>query len=419
MLRENSFVHRHKSNIGTNREGITLKGALNGIKVLDLTRVLAGPYTTMLLADLGADVIKIENPEGGDDSRRFGPFAEGESVYFMSVNRNKRSLTLNLKTPEGKEVFRRLAAETDVVVENFRPGTMEKLGLHYEALQSVKKDLIYAAISGFGQTGPLSRRAAYDGVVQAMGGIMSITGEKDGRPVRVGSSVGDIITGIFCACGILAALHRRAESGEGAFVDVAMLDSIAAILENAIARYLATGADPAPNGNAHPSIFPFETFPTASRGEIMIAAGNDALWAKLCAALGREDLAADPLLRTNTLRGANHDYMYDELCKALRTKSAEEWYEVLTETGVPCSPINRVSQVVENPQIKARGMIASFEHPIAGRVMVAGNPIKIGGENGIAYRPAPVLGADTADILASVLRCGADEIAALRRAGAI
>jgi CoA:oxalate CoA-transferase len=263
----------------------------------------------MLLADMGADVIKIENPKGGDDSRSFGPFVKGESVYFMSVNRNKRSLTLNLKAPEGREIFRELVAKTDVVVENFRPGTMEKLGLHCEALRKHKADLIYAAISGFGQTGPMRARAAYDGVVQAMGGIMSITGEKNGRPVRVGTSIGDIIAGVFCVCGILAALHRRNLTGEGSFVDIAMLDSVVSTLENAIARFQATGTDPVPNGNTHPSIFPFETFPTASRDEIMIAAGNDALWAKLCAAVGRDDLIADPLLRTNPLRGDNHDYM--------------------------------------------------------------------------------------------------------------
>ncbi|MDR0519770.1 MAG: CoA transferase [Clostridiales Family XIII bacterium] len=396
-------------------------GILDGVTVLDLTRVLSGPYATMLLADMGADVIKVEKPVTGDDSRSFGPFVNGESVYFMSVNRNKRSVSIDLKTDEGKALLMALAEKADVIVENFRPGTMDRLGLGYDRLREKNERLIYAAISGFGQSGPYSERAAYDGIVQAMGGIMSITGEKGGRPLRVGSSIGDIIAGINCSCGILAALVNREKTGKGALVDIAMLDSIVAILENAIARYQVAEKDPAPDGNTHQSIFPFETFPTASQDDIMIAAGNDSLWARLCEAIGRPGLAEDARLSTNPLRGENHSYMYEQLSDALSAKTAEEWYDILTAVGVPSSPINRISQVIENPQVQARGMIQSFEHPRAGKVTVAGNPIKIGGDGAAeyGYSPAPMLGADTLAVLRDILGYDDNEIGALSRAGAI
>ena len=258
-----------------------MKQALENIKILDLTRVLAGPYATMLLADLGADVIKIEMPKTGDDSRGYGPYINNESAYFMSINRNKRSMTLNLKSEKGKEIFLELIKYMDVVVENYRPGTMEKLGLGYDYLSRINPKLIYAAASGYGHTGPYSKRAAYDAVVQAMGGIMSITGEKDGKPTRVGSSIGDISAGMFTAIGILAALESRHSTGKGQKVDVAMLDCQVAMLENAISRYYVTGETPRPYGNRHTSIVPFETFET-SDGEIMVAAGNNNLWSKLC-----------------------------------------------------------------------------------------------------------------------------------------
>ncbi len=257
--------------------------ALENVKVLDLTRVLAGPYATMILGDLGADVVKVEMPGTGDDARAFGPYVKDESAYFMSLNRNKRSITLNLKEEEGKKILKEMVKHFDVIVENFRPGTMEKLGLGYETLKEINPKIVYAASSGFGHTGPYSKRAAYDAVVQAMGGIMSITGQENGKPTRVGTSVGDINAGMFTAIGILSALYRVKETGKGQMVDVAMLDSQVAILENAIARHVVTGEIPKPQGNRHPAIVPFETFDTRD-GEIMIAAGNDALWAKLCRA---------------------------------------------------------------------------------------------------------------------------------------
>jgi CoA:oxalate CoA-transferase len=395
---------------------------LEGVTVLDLTRVLSGPYATMLLADMGAQVIKVENPKTGDDSRSFGPFLGGESVYFMSINRNKRSISIDLKTDGGKALLKSLANKADVIVENFRPGTMDRLGIGYDVLKQSNKRLVYAAISGFGRSGPYSERAAYDGIVQAMGGIMSITGEKGGRPLRVGSSIGDIIAGINCACGILAALLNREKTGEGALVDIAMLDSIVSILENAIARYQVTGKDPTPDGNTHKSIFPFETFPTASPDDIMIAAGNDSLWAKLCVSIHAPELINDALLSTNPLRGENHDYMYEKLSRALREKSAEDWHDILTAAGVPSSPINKISQVIKNPQVQARGMISSFEHPRAGKVTVAGNPIKIGGDNQnecYSCSPAPMLGADTSAVLHEILGYSDIEIHALAQAGVI
>lgn len=386
---------------------------MEGLKILDLTRVLSGPYATMILADLGADVIKLEQPVIGDDSRHFGPFVKDESAYFMSINRNKRSITLNLKKEEGKKIFRQLIEEVDVVVENFRPGTMEKLGIGYTDLKAYNSKLIYATISGFGQTGPYSKRAAYDGIVQAMGGIMSITGEKNGNPVRVGPSIGDIIAGIFCALGILAALRHRDLHGEGQMVDVAMLDSQVAVLENAISRYLLTGNIPKPDGNTHPSIFPFETFPTTN-GEIMIAAGNNALWSTFCKVIERDDLIEDERFCTNPLRGKNHDEMFDALSSTLSKKSKEEWIVLLDEVGVPCSLINGIDKVVENAQVIARDMIVEVAHPSAGTVKIPGIPIKMSETPGEIRKASPLLGENNFEILQEWLGFNVAEIERLK-----
>ena len=315
-------------------------GALSDIKVLDLTRVLAGPYATMVLADLGAEIIKVELPGKGDDSRAYGPYKNGESAYFMSLNRNKESLTLNLKAPEGKEILKRLVEKVDVLVENFRPGTMEKLGLGYDVLKEINPHLVYASSTGYGQTGPYSQRPAYDAVVQAMGGIMSITGQADGKPTRVGTSVGDIFAGLFCAIGILSALHERESSGVGQFVDVAMLDCQVAILENAISRYEFTGEIPRPIGNRHPSIVPFESFDTLT-APIIVAAGNDRLWVTLCD-LMELDIASDPRFITNPLRNENYLTLRPILAERFMTKTAEEWQFMFDEAGIPCGPINTV-----------------------------------------------------------------------------
>lgn len=390
---------------------------LEGLIVLDLTRVLVGPYATMILADLGANVIKIEMPGTGDDARAFPPHINGESAYFMSLNRNKRGMTLNLKRDAGKQVFRDLVQKADILVENFRPGTMAKLGLAYETLREVNPRLIYAAASGFGHTGPYSRRAAYDAIVQAMGGIMSVTGQAGGEPTRVGTSMGDITAGLFTAIGVLTAVIHRDKTGTGQMVDVAMLDSQVAILENAIARYTVTGQVPEPIGNRHPSIIPFETFATAD-GTIMIAAGNDVLWRKLCVAMGQPDLADDPRFVTNPLRAENYDVLRPILAELIVGKETAVWLQILDEAGVPSGPINNVAQVIADPQVQAREMIVPVEHPVAGETDLPGIPIKLSETPGSIRTPAPLLSQHTDDVLAGLLEYDAERIAALRDEGA-
>jgi len=387
-------------------------GALSDIKVLDLTRVLAGPYATMVLADLGAEIIKIEQPGKGDDSRAYGPYKNGESAYFMSLNRNKESLTLNLKTPEGKEILKRLVEKVDVLVENFRPGTMEKLGLGYDVLKEINPRLVYASSTGYGQTGPYSKRPAYDAVVQAMGGIMSITGQADGVPTRVGTSVGDIFAGLFCAIGVLAALHERESSGLGQMVDVAMLDCQVAILENAISRYEFTGEIPRPIGNRHPSIVPFEPFDTLT-SPIMVAAGNDSLWVTLCD-LMELNISSDPRFITNPLRNENYLNLRPILAERFMTKTAEEWQPMFDKAGIPSGPINTVDKVVANEQVLARDMILEVEHPVAGTTRIPGIPIKLSRTPGEIRMAAPVLGADTEKLLSQYLGLTSDQVAVLR-----
>ncbi|SHI54268.1 CoA:oxalate CoA-transferase [Dethiosulfatibacter aminovorans DSM 17477] len=391
---------------------------LENIRILDLTRVLAGPYCTMVMADLGAEVIKVEMPGKGDDSRAFGPYIEDESAYFMSINRNKESITLNLKSENGKDILKSLAKKVDVLVENFKPGTMERLGLGYDVLKEINPELIYAASSGFGHTGPYSSRPAYDGVVQAMGGIMSITGQKGGEPTRVGPSVGDIFAGMFTAIGILSAVNKRREDGKGTKIDVAMLDCQVAILENAVARYFATGQSPKPAGNKHASITPFEPFDT-SDGKIMIAAGNDNLWTKFCRVMNREELADDERFRTNPLRNDNYDLLRPVIAEVISGRSTQDWYESLTEGGVPCGPINDVGMVIEDEHVKARNMIQSVSHPVAGEVKIPGIPIKVEGCSDEIRYAAPVLGQHTEKILAAYLDMSGDEIETLKKEGVI
>jgi CoA:oxalate CoA-transferase len=393
--------------------------ALAGIKIIDLTRVLAGPFATMVLADLGAEVIKIEMPLSGDDARQFPPFQGGESAYFMSINRNKKSITLNLKADEGQAIFLRLLQKCDVLVENFRPGTMEKLGLGYERLKLEQPGLIYAAASGYGQTGPYSQRAAYDAVVQALGGVMSITSsEKDGAPTRVGTSIGDITAGLYTAIGILAAVVERQRSGVGQMVDVAMLDCQVSILENAISRYLTTGIVPRPVGNRHPAIVPFEPFET-SDGYLMIAAGNDALWQKFCRAAGLEELAAEAAFATNARRNENYDQLRPRIALAMGQKTTAQWQMILDSAGIPNGPIQSIDQVIRDPQVQAREMIQEIEHPTAGRVSIPGIPIKLSETPGSIRMPAPRLGEHTAEILSGWLGLGPGEVEGLRARGVI
>lgn len=390
--------------------------SLDGLKILDLTRVLAGPYCTMVLADLGADVIKIEAPVKGDDSRQFGPYIDGESAYFMSINRNKRSMTLNLKKESAKKLFLDMVKEADVVVENYRPGTMEKLGIGYDVLSEINPKLIYAASSGFGHSGPYSKRPAYDGVVQAMGGIMSITGQKGGKPTRVGPSVGDITAGLFTAIGILAAVNHRNATGEGQKVDVAMLDCQVAILENALARFFATGVSPKPAGNRHSSIVPFEPFET-NDGEIMVAVGNDNLWNKFCQEMDLMHLADDPKFKTNPDRSDNYDELRPLIAQAMLEDSTMSWYERLTEAGVPCGPINNIEMITKDEQVASREMIVDVDHPVAGTTSIPGIPIKMSKTMGSIRKAAPLLGEDTEEIIKELLGHSDEEIQKLKEEG--
>ncbi len=379
-------------------------GPLAGITILDLTRVLAGPFCTMLLADMGARVIKVEPPGKGDDARHIGPFVEAgdgttKSAYFMPLNRGKESIALDLKDAAGKRIFDALLAGADVLVENYRPGVMEKLGYGWEALRGQYPRLIYAAASGFGHTGPLKNRAAYDMVVQAMGGIMSVTGHAGAPPTRVGSSIGDITAGLFTATGINAALFEREKTGRGQKIDVAMLDCQVAILENAIARYFASGESPGPLGARHPSITPFAAFP-AKDGYLVIAAGNDALFADLCQIIGLETAAKDPRFLTNADRTKNADALAGLIEGALGNRGVAEWLDLLEKAGIPAGPINNIKAVVNHPQIAARNMIVTSDDPEVGAVKMAGNPIKMSAHaDPETRRPAPGLDADREDIL--------------------
>ena len=391
---------------------------LDSIKVLDLTRVLAGPYATMLLSDLGAEVIKIEQPGIGDESRNFGPFKNGFSLYFMSVNRGKRSVTLDLKTERGQAIFKQLLEQADILVENFRPGTMEKLGLDYETLKAEHPSLIYAACSGFGQTGPYAQQGAYDMIIQGMGGIISITGEPDGPPVRVGTSISDITAALFTTIGILSALHHRNQTGKGQFVDVAMLDSLVAVLENAVVRYFATGEAPKPLGARHPAITPFEAFESAD-GHVIIALGNDTLWAKFCEHVGRQELISDERFQTNADRTENHSQLFPILSAIMSQQTTDDWIDALGNIGVPCGPINTMDKVVSHPQVQAREMITRVAHHITGEVEVPGVPIKLSETPGNVDAPAPSLGEHTTEILTDVLKMHPDEVEKLRRDGVI
>lgn len=378
---------------------MSLSGPLNGLLVLDLTRVLAGPYCTMVLADLGARVIKIEAPGTGDDSRAYGPYISGKSAYFMSINRGKESLALDLKAEQDRALFERLLERADILVENFRAGTMERLGYGFEALHPRFPRLIYAACSGFGHTGPLHARPAYDMVVQGMGGVMSLTGHPGGPPTRVGTSIGDITAGLFTAIGINAALYQRTLSGKGMKIDVGMLDCQLAILENALARHFATGEIPGPLGARHPTITPFQSFVTKD-GHVIIAAGNDALFHKLCAALGLPELAGDPRFASNKARNQNIDALEALIEARLKTATTREWLAILEPAGIPCGPINNVADVLAEPHVAARNMIVETKDPVAGPVHMAGNPIKLSAYDDPHERaPAPALDADRAAIL--------------------
>ncbi len=356
------------------------QGPFSGLLVLDLTRVLAGPYAALMMAELGARVIKIEPPEG-DDARRYGPFVTGEngvakSGYFMSINRGKESIALDLKKKEDRAIFEAQLTRADVLIENYRGGTMEKLGYGWHSLKDKYPRLIYAAVSGFGHTGPYAARPAYDMVVQAMGGIMSLTGHPGGPPTRVGTSVGDLTAALFGTVGISAALYEREKTGRGQKVDVAMLDCQVAILENAIARYIATGEVPGPLGTKHPSIAPFAAFKTRD-DYIVIAAGNDALFERVAKVLGHEAWSREPHFATNPARVQHLDALHAAMESALAARYAKDWLALLEKEGVPCAPINDVAAVMSDPQVLARNMIVTSNDPDLGAVRMQGNPIKL------------------------------------------
>ena len=395
-------------------------GPLDGIRVLDLTWVLAGPFASMVLCDLGAAVIKVERPGVGDVARFTAPIVNGESCYFFSVNRGKRSLTLDLKPERGREIFLRLVEKVDVVMENFTPGTMERLGLDYAVLSQRNPRLIYAATSGFGQTGPDRFRPALDIVVQGMGGIMSITGEPGGPPVRPGASLGDITGGLFTAIGVLAALQDRERSGRGQMVDVSMLDCQISILENAFVRYFATGEVPKPLGTRHPLATPFQAFPTKD-GYIVLALswGVENQWELYCASIGRHDLIDDPRFDTPSLRTEHHDELEPQLVEAMRKKTTAEWLREFDAIGLPCGPLNNIAQAAAQPQVKERGMLVDVEHPVIGRLPLPDTPVKLSRTPGGIRGASPALGQHTDEVLREVLALSDDEIADLRRAAVI
>ena len=353
-----------------------MDGPLKNLLVVDLTRVLVGPYCTMILSDLGARVIKVEAPETGDDSRKFGPFVEDYSAYFMSLNRGKESIALNLKNEDDKKIFNKILEKADILVENFKPGTLEKWGYGWKDVCKKFPRLIYASASGFGQTGPLKELPAYDMVVQGMGGLMSVTGQPNSEPTRVGTSIGDITAGLFTAIGINAALYEREKKGKGMYLDVSMLDCQIAILENAIARYLSKNEIPSPLGSRHPSIAPFEAFKTKD-SYIIIAAGNDKLFEKLCDILELKNLANEEKFKTNSSRSNNMDELKKIIEEKLKKYNTSEWIRKMEILKIPCGPINNIKQAVENPQIKSRNMIVNTFHKIIGDFKVAGNPIKM------------------------------------------
>ena len=393
-------------------------GPLAGIRVLDLTRALSGPFATMILGDLGADVIKLEDTWHGDDTRRWGPPFQGDDAsYFLSINRNKRGLSVNLKEPQGQQVAQRLALATDVMLENFRPGTAARLGLGYQELSERNPRLIYASISGYGQTGPSASLPGYDAVAQALSGMMSVTGEADGEPVRSGTSLADVGAGMYAVIGILAALHARESTGRGQQVDIALLDGQVSWLTYVAGKYFATGVTPGRFGSAHESVAPYQVFPTADE-PLMVAVGSDGLWRRFTAATGLDELTDDPRYATNPARVSHRDTLVPAITKALAARGCAEWADLLNAAGVPAGPVNTVPAALEQPQVAAREMVVEVEHPVAGTLKMLGSPLKLSEQPVSIRRPPPTLGQHTDQVLAEAGYTAA-EITGLREAGII
>lgn len=392
---------------------------LEDIKVVDLTRVLAGPYCTMLLADMGADVVKVERPGTGDDTRGYGPpFVNGESAYFMSVNRNKRSVTLNLKDEQGQRILGRLLETADVVVENFRPGQMESFGFGYETAKVVNPRLIYCSISGYGHTGPNAQLPGYDLIIQGEGGIASLTGDADGPPYKVGTSQADIVAGMMAFQGILLALLARTQTGGGQKIDIGMLDCQVALLTYQAGIYFATGESPTRAGNRHPTISPYETFPCRD-GYLNLACGNDSLWRSFCTVAGLEALANDRRFRKNSDRVQNGEQLRALLEPVMKQKTTQEWIETLRPHGIPCGQIQSVKEVCDHPQVLAREMVIELQHPKAGAIRMTGVPIKLSDTPGAVYSPPPVLGEHTAEVMSDWLHMSTAELDNLYQAGVV
>ncbi len=402
---------------GSPDPGVSMPGLLGGVRVLDLSRVMTGPYASLMLADLGAEVLKIERPGRGDDTRAWGPpFLGGESAYFLSVNRNKKSVTVDLKRNAGRAIVLELAARTDVFLENFSPGTAADLGLAYEDIRRANPRIVYCSISGYGQDGPYRDRPAYDLILQGMGGLQGITGEPGRPPVRIGVAVADIAGGMFAAFAIVAALLRRERSGQGERIDVSLLDSQLAWLTYMAAVHFATGRDPERAGSKHPTIVPYETFAT-SDGYVNVAVGNDAIFGRLCAVIGRPEWARDPRFATNPARVEHREALEAELASRLAGGATADWLRRLQEGGVPAGPVYAIHEIVEDPHVRVRGTILELDHPRAGRIRQFGMPFRVS-EVRMPNTPPPILGEHTDAVLAS-LGYAPDRIAELRRSGVI
>ena len=407
-----------------------MKGALAHIKVLDLTRILAGPWATQNLADMGAEVIKVERPRVGDDTRAWGPpflkDAQGretaDSSYFLSANRGKKSITVDLAAPEGQQIIRELAREADVVVENYKVGTLARYGLGYDDLRALNPRLVYCSITGFGQDGPYAARAGYDFMIQGLGGLMSLTGRSDAEegagPVKVGVALTDILTGLYATVGVLAALAHRERTGEGQHVDTALLDVQVACLGNQALNYLTTGVAPKRMGNAHPNIVPYQDFPTAD-GDIILTVGNDGQFRKFCEVAGRAEWADDPRFASNRARVAHRTELIPLIRQVTVFRTTAEWVSALEQAGVPCGPINDLAQVFADPQVQHRGLNVDMPHPLAGRVPQVASPLRLSASP-VAYRnPPPLLGEHSEALLQRLLGMNDEQIAGLRAAGVI
>jgi crotonobetainyl-CoA:carnitine CoA-transferase CaiB-like acyl-CoA transferase len=398
-------------------------GTLSGLRVLDFSRVLAGPFCTMMLADLGADVIKIEHPARGDDTRAWGPpwlgdDEDGQSAYFLSVNRNKRSLTLNIKTPGGQDLARQLAAQSHILVENFKAGQMPSFGLGYDDLRAVNPGLVYCSVTGFGQTGPYRDRPGYDYVIQAMSGLMSITGPEDGPPYKVGVAISDVFAGLFAATSILAAVRHSERTGQGQYIDVALLDTQIAALVNVASNFLVSGQTPPRYGNQHPNIVPYQTF-SAADGDFVVAVGNDGQFARLCDLIDRPEVATDPRCATNPARVENRAWLVPELQAIFARRPAAEWVDRLLGAGIPAGPINAIPAALDDPHVAARGLVCETATLAGDRLRMVGPPVRMAPNPAQVRAAPPRLGEHTDEILRDVLGLDAETVAAYRAEGCI